>query len=107
MIDNETVNTKVKVNIPENLEEKYDGVMSVAVKTEKGFTLTREYGFTIEEDHGKVLAFDLVEHPQLGVTLLFGNQVFALKFWDDEDLKRGLGTFSQAVAKEMERRKNA
>lgn len=82
------------------------GVMSVAVKTEKGFTLTREHGFTIEEENGKVLAFDLLEHPDLGTTLLFGDQVFVLKFWDGEDLLKGLRMLSLAVRKELNRRKS-
>lgn len=83
-----------------------EGTMSVAVKTEKGFTLTRDYGFTIEEENDKVLAFDLLEHPELGTTVLFGNQVFALKFWDDDDLSAGLKIMSRAVKIEKERRKN-
>ena len=92
-------------NLPENLAG-VEGVMSVAVKTERGFTLTRDYGFTVEEEGGNILAFDLLEHPELGTTVLFGNQVFALKFWDDEDLQKGLQTISEAFNKELERRKN-
>ncbi len=92
-------------NLPENLAG-IDGVMAVAVKTEKGFTLTRDYGFTVEEENGKVLTFDLLEHPELGITILFGNQVFALKFWDEDDLNKGLQIITQACTKELERRKN-
>ncbi len=92
-------------NLPENLSG-IEGVMSVAVKTEKGFTLTHEYGFTVEEENGKILSFDLLEHPELGTTVLFGNQVFALKFWDEEDLHAGLRIVSLAVEKELKRRKN-
>lgn len=80
------------------------GVMTVAVKTEKGFTVTREHGFTIEEENGKVLAFDYLEHPDLGITVLFGNQVFALKFWNDEDLDKGLSMLTKAVEAEKNRR---
>jgi hypothetical protein len=90
-------------NLPENLAGM-EGVMSVAVKTERGFTLTHEYGFTVEEENGTVLAFDLLEHPELGTTILFGNQVFALKFWNDEDLHKGMQTISEAFNKELERR---
>lgn len=104
MVD--TINTEVKANIPKEPRGTLEGVMSVAVKTEKGFTLTRDHGFTIEEEAGKVLAFDIIEHPELGVTLLFGNQVFALKYWDDKDLQKGLDAFSKAVYKETERRKS-
>jgi len=91
--------------LPENLDG-VDGVMSVAVKTEKGFTLTRDYGFTVQEENGKVLAFDLLIHPELGTTVLFGTQVLALKFWDEEDLHKGLQIISEAVKLELERRKN-
>lgn len=95
---------ETNVNVPEE-PPVGRGVMSVAVKTERGFTLTRDYGFTIEEEDGKVLAFDLLEHPDLGVTLLFGNQVFVLKYWSDEDLSVGLNTLSLAFEKEMNRRR--
>ncbi len=81
-----------------------DGVMAIVTKTEKGFTLTREFGFTVEEENEKVIAFDLLEHPQMGITILFGNQVFALKFWDEEDLYKGVEMFSQAIRMELERR---
>lgn len=93
--------------LPEEIPDGTQGIMSVAVKTERGFTLTRDHGFTVEEENGKVLAFDLLEHPELGITVLFGNQVFALKFWDEEDLHIGLKMLSLAIKKELERRKNA
>lgn len=90
--------------MPENKTMR--GVMNVAVKTEKGITLTKQHGFTVEEEDGKVLAFDLLEHPELGTTLLFGNQVFVLKFWTNEDLTKGLEVFTLAMNKEIERRKS-
>jgi hypothetical protein len=101
---------EVKANLPEELPplsegEAHQGVMQVAVKTEKGHTLTRDFGFTIEEEDGKVLAFDLLDHPELGTTVLFGHQVFALRFWDEEDLRKGLRILSTAVKKELDRRK--
>lgn len=83
-----------------------DGVMAIATKTDKGYTLTQDYGFTIEEENGKVVAFDLMEHPDLGITLLFGNQVFVLKFWDTDDLEKGLSILSQAIEMEIKRRKS-
>ncbi len=82
-----------------------NGTLTVAVKTEKGHTLTHEYGFTVEEETGKVLAFDMLQHEELGITLLFGNQVFALRFWDEEDLQKGLGMLTSAVDAELKRRK--
>jgi hypothetical protein len=92
-------------NLPTDLAG-VEGIMSVAVQTDKGVTVTKDYGFTVEEENGKVLAFDLLEHPELGTTLLFGNQIFALKFWDEEDLHAGLRVISSAVERELERRKN-
>jgi len=82
------------------------GSMKVAVKDERGFVLSQEYGFTVEEENGKVLAFDLVDHNDLGLSLLFGEQVFVLKFWDDEDLEKGLTLVNKALELERERRRN-
>jgi hypothetical protein len=78
--------------------------MKVTVETEGGFIVSRDYGFTVQEENGKVVAFDLYDHPDLGVLVLFGQQVFALSFWKDEDLDKGLRIISEAVAKEKERR---
>ena len=98
--------TEYRDNLPEDIPGGIEAIMSVAVKTEKGFTLTRDYGFTVEEEDGKILAFDLLVHPDLGTTVLFGDQVFALKYWDEEDLHKGLQIISQAVEMELERRKD-
>ena len=84
--------------------QSYTANMNIAVKTERGYTLSRDYGFTIEEEDGKVLAFDILNHEELGTTLLFGNQVFALKFWDVKDLTKGLKIFTEAVESELKRR---
>ncbi len=84
-----------------------NGTLTVAVKTERGHTLTHEYGFTVEEENGKVLAFDMLQHEDLGTTLLFGNQVFALRFWDIEDLQKGLDMLTSAVEVELKRRKGS
>jgi hypothetical protein len=98
--------SEVKVDLPESLGDGTKGTMKVELKTENDYVLTNEYGFTIEEERGKFLAFDLIDHPELGTTVLFGNQVFALKFWDTEDLSKGLQIITEAVAREMERRAN-
>jgi hypothetical protein len=92
--------------LPDNLTAGTKGVMAVAVKTEKGYTLTREFGFTVEEENGHVLAFDFLEHPDLGIAVLFGSQVFALKFWTDADLHKGTEIFTKAATAELERRKS-
>jgi hypothetical protein len=80
------------------------GTMKVGLKNENGFTLTKEYGFTVQEENGSVLAFDLFEHPELGTMLLFGNQVFAMKFWSDEQLAKALNMISTSVVTEWKRR---
>ena len=80
------------------------GNAKVVVKDERGFVLTKDFGFTVEEENGKVLAFDLVNHPDLGTTLLFGDQVFSLSFWSTEDLDRGLNIITEAVKREKARR---
>ena len=98
-------NTGYATKLPENLSG-VKGTMAVAVKTEKGYTLTNEYGFTVEEEDGSVLAFDLLEHPDLGTALLFGCQVFALKFWNDEDLEKGLRIVTDAITSELDRRED-
>lgn len=82
-----------------------DGVMKVNLKDERGMVLTQEHGFTVEEQD-KVLAFDLHQHPELGTMLLFGDQVFVLKFWDDEHLEKGMRLLEDGFKKEIERRKN-
>ncbi len=82
------------------------GSMKVSVKDDRGFVLSKDYGFTVEEENGKVLSFDLLDHPDLGITLLFGEQVFVLKFWDDKDLEKGLTVVSKAIELERARRSN-
>lgn len=82
-----------------------EGNLRVGVKDENGFVLTKDYGFTVEEENGKYLAFDLHDHPELGIMLLFGQQVFSLKFWSEEDLHRGLKMLNTGFTRELERRR--
>ncbi len=84
-----------------------ENVMRVETKDDRGMILSKEYGFTVAEENGKVLSFDLLNHPDLGITLLFGEQVFVLRFWDNEDLTKGLRVVSDAIAMELERRQRA
>lgn len=80
------------------------GKAKVELTTDSGFILSKDYGFTVQEENGKVVAFDLFEHPDLGMMLLFGSQVFALSFWKEEQLDKALENFSAAVSKEKSRR---
>lgn len=88
----------------ENVGATIKGNMKVSVKTDKGMLLSKDHGFSIEEENGNVLSFDYIHHPEFGAALLFGNQVFFLKFWRDEDLKRGLDTITKSFNAELERR---
>lgn len=81
-----------------------EGNMTIGLKNERGVTLTQEYGFTVQEEEGKVLAFDLMETADYGVALLFGDQVFFLKFWDDEDLTKAESIVKRAFHQERLRR---
>ncbi len=82
----------------------YKGNMKVALKDERGMRLTQEHGFTVEEEAGKVLAFDLIENEEFGISLLFGNQIFFLKFWDTEDLDKAENIIKRAIFRERMRR---
>lgn len=80
------------------------GKIRVELKDERGMRLTKEHGFTIEEGDGKVLAFDLIENEDYGISLLFGDQVFFLKFWDSGDLDKAESIVKRAVFEERMRR---
>jgi len=80
------------------------GNAKVTVKTDQGLTLTKEHGFTVEEVEGKVLGFDIVETEEYGTALLFGEQIFFLKYWDDEDLVKAEAIIKRAFFKERLRR---
>lgn len=83
--------------------EVHKGTMRVETKTEDGYTLTEEHGFTFQEESGRKLAFDIYEH-ETGIALLFGEQVFFLGFWTDEQLDKAEKSFLKAVRKERKRR---
>ncbi len=80
------------------------GKAKVSLKTDRGLTLTKEHGFTVEEVDGKVLGFDLIETEEYGTALLFGEQVFFLKFWDDTDLDKAESIVKRAIFKERIKR---
>ncbi len=81
------------------------GNMKVQLKNEKGMALTQEHGFTVEEADGKVLAFDLINTEEHGISLLFGNQIFFLKYWDEEDLAKAESVVKRAIHEERLRRR--
>ena len=81
-----------------------EGKIKVKVKTERGLTLTQEHGFTVEEADGTVIGFDIMETEEYGTSLLFGNQIFFLKFWDDEELEKAERIVMRAIFRERIRR---
>ncbi len=85
------------------------GKMNVLLKQDDGLILTKEHGFTVKEeaDGKKVLSFDKVDRPDYGTVLLFGDQVYFVKFWDDEDIERALALTKEVFEGELERRRNA
>lgn len=80
------------------------GTYTETIKHDDGTLTTTERGFTFQEETGQELAFDVHEIEGAGTTLLFGNQVFFLKFWSDEQLDKASESFSLAIQKEKERR---
>jgi len=80
------------------------GKAKVNIKTDRGLTLTKEHGFTVEEADGKVLGFDIVETEEYGTALLFGDQIFFLKFWDEDDLAKAECIVQRAIFQERIRR---
>ncbi len=80
------------------------GKAKVNIKTDRGLTLTKEHGFTVEEADGKVLGFDIVETEEYGTALLFGDQIFFLKFWDEDDLVKAECIVKRAIFQERIRR---
>lgn len=80
------------------------GTYRQVVETEEGSAYVSEKGFTFQEGKGKELAFDVHEH-ETGMAMLFGDQIFFLGFWTDEQLEKASDTFNEAIEKEKERRK--
>ena len=83
-----------------------EGKMKVEIKDDRGFLLSKEYGFTVQEE-SRVLAFDLYDNPDIGPMLLFGDQVCALRFWRDEDLENGRRVVNAAIDMELRKRRDA
>lgn len=79
------------------------GVYRETTDDGQGNYITTEKGFTFKEEEGKELAFDVSEHPT-GMAMLFGDQIFFLGFWADEQLDKAQETFNEAIEKERKRR---
>ena len=88
------------------MPEIITGKMNVGIEQEAGITLTEEHGFVIKEEEGKVLAFDKIDREDYGTVLLFGDRVYFVKFWDDEDIERALTLTKEVFEGELERRRN-
>ncbi len=89
------------------MKEAIAGKINVEIKDESGMSLTKEHGFTVTEEANKVLSFDKIDREDYGTVLLFGDQVYFVKFWDDADLERALALTKEVFEGELERRKNA
>jgi len=84
---------------------KGKGTYISGVETDEGSFVTTEQGFTFQQEDGRELAFDTHEIDGAGTALLFGDQIFFLKYWTDEQLDRASEVFAKAVATEKEKRK--
>jgi hypothetical protein len=89
------------------MNETIKGKMNVMLRDVGGMLLTKEHGFTVQEEEGRVLSFDKIDREDYGTVLLFGDQVYFVKFWDDSDLERALALTKEVFEGELERRKNA
>ncbi len=83
------------------------GNVNIRIEDEAGMSLTKEHGFTVKEETGKVLSFDRIDREDYGTVLLFGDQVYFVKFWDTEDIERALTLTKEVFEGELERRRNA
>jgi hypothetical protein len=80
------------------------GTYISGVKEDDGSFVTTEQGFTFQEETGTELGFDVHEVEGAGTALLFGDQIFFLKYWSDEQLDIASEVFARAVTMEKEKR---
>ncbi len=85
----------------ENLEGP--GVFSKEKLDKDGIVLTKDFGFLVKEEN-KVLAFDRIDNSEYGRVILFGDQVFFLKFWDIDDLRNALSLVTSTLSEEIQSR---
>jgi hypothetical protein len=88
-------------------EVKGKGTYISGVETDEGTTVTTEKGFTFTQETGEELAFDVHDLDGPGTALLFGNQIFFLSFWTDEQLDKASTAFAEAVRMEKGKRNDA
>lgn len=81
-----------------------EGNLKIGIKEEGGMLLTENHGFTIQEEANKVLSFDKYWHDEYGSVLLFGDQVYFIKFWDTDDLIKARNLLNSVIDGELERR---
>jgi len=80
------------------------GTYIQGIKHDDGSIVTTELGFTFQQEDGQELGFDVHEIDGAGTALLFGNQIFFLKYWTDEQLDKASKAFALAIKKEKEKR---
>jgi hypothetical protein len=85
-------------------EVKGKGTYITGVEHEDGSFVTTEQGFTFQQEDGEELAFDVHDIEGTGTALLFGNQIFFLNYWTDEQLDKASRVFMLAIKKEKEKR---
>lgn len=85
------------------MEEVRKGTYRQVIEHDDGSVRISEKGFTFQEKEGQELSFDIHEHST-GMAMLFGDQIFFLGFWTDEQLEKASNTFNEAISKEKQRR---
>lgn len=85
-------------------EVKGKGTYVSGTEQEDGTFVTTEQGFTFTQEDGRELGFDTHEIDGAGTALLFGDQIFFLKYWTDGQLDKAFEVFARAVKMEKEKR---
>ncbi len=88
-------------------EEYRKGTYTSTEKQDDDTFVVTERGFTFQEENGLELAFDVSDVPETGTALLFGNQIFFLKFWTDDQLDKASREFNRAIEDEKEKRNDS
>ena len=86
---------------------KGKGTYIEGIEQDDGTFITTELGFTFQQEDGQELAFDIHEIDGAGTALLFGDQIFFLKYWTEEQLDKASKVFAKAVKMEKEKRNDS